>query len=239
MSTIIVNLLSTLELILVSFCQVTNHLHYPKQKHLLSLTWVILPLAGSDAARWSRVSGPIHMSSSCQAGGSEGTSAGTVCLCSTWSFIISSFSRHPGFLHMIISWTKEHYFFSPGQTMFANILLAQASYMGIWVFFPGGTAVKNLPASAGDAGSIPGSGSFPAEGNGNPLQYSWLGNAMDSRSQFTGLQMSHARLSGLNITQNRAGQCHPTLFLCSYPSQKVVMWTYHRVITRVTEYVIS
>ena len=144
-----------------------------------------------------------------------------------------------GFFTWLSHGPKSITFFSPGQTMFANILLAQASYMGIWVFFPGGTAVKNLPASAGDAGSIPGSGSFPAEGNGNPLQYSWLGNAMDSRSQFTGLQMSHARLSGLNITQNWAGQCHPTLFLCSYPSQKVVMWTYHRVITRVTEYVIS
>ena len=211
MSTIIVNLLSTLELILVSFCQVTNHLHYPKQKHLLSLIWVILPLAGSDAARWSRVSGPIHMSSSCQAGGSEGTSAGTVCLCSTWYFI-SSFSRHPGFLHMIISWTKEHYFFSPGQTMFANILLAQASYMGIWVFFPGGTAVKNLPASAGDAGSIPGSGSFPEEGNGNALQYSCPGNAMDRGAQ-QGTVHRAANESRMTqrakCHQSRAGQCHP------------------------------
>ena len=33
--------------------------------------------------------------------------------------------------------------------------------------------VKNLPASAGDPGLIPGSGRFPGEGNGNPLQYCW------------------------------------------------------------------
>ena len=39
--------------------------------------------------------------------------------------------------------------------------------------------VKNLPANAGDWGSIPGSGRFPAEGNGNPLQYSCLGNPME------------------------------------------------------------
>ena len=45
--------------------------------------------------------------------------------------------------------------------------------------FPGGSVVKNLPASAGDAGSIPGSGRPPGEGNGNPLQYSCLGNVMD------------------------------------------------------------
>ena len=38
--------------------------------------------------------------------------------------------------------------------------------------------VKNQPASAGDTGSIPGLGRFPKEGNGNPLQYSCLGNRM-------------------------------------------------------------
>ena len=42
--------------------------------------------------------------------------------------------------------------------------------------------VKNLPANAGDTrddGSIPGSGRCPAVGNGSPLQYSYLENAMD------------------------------------------------------------
>ena len=42
--------------------------------------------------------------------------------------------------------------------------------------------VKDLPASAGDAGgvgSIPGSGRSPGEGNDNPLQYSCLENSMD------------------------------------------------------------
>ena len=38
--------------------------------------------------------------------------------------------------------------------------------------------VKNPPASAGDAGLIPGLGRFPGGGNGNPLQYC-LENAMD------------------------------------------------------------
>ena len=39
--------------------------------------------------------------------------------------------------------------------------------------------VKNLPASAGDAGSIPQSKISPGEGNDNPFQYSCLGNSMD------------------------------------------------------------
>ena len=35
--------------------------------------------------------------------------------------------------------------------------------------FLGGSVVKNLPANTGDVGSIPGSGRYPGEGNGNPL----------------------------------------------------------------------
>ena len=45
--------------------------------------------------------------------------------------------------------------------------------------FPGGSAVKNPPANAGDASSIPGSGRPPGEGNGNPLQDSFLRNPVD------------------------------------------------------------
>ena len=39
--------------------------------------------------------------------------------------------------------------------------------------------VKNWPANAGDKGLTSGSGRSPREGNGNPLQYSCLGNPMD------------------------------------------------------------
>ena len=39
--------------------------------------------------------------------------------------------------------------------------------------------LKNLPVNAGDTGLIPGSGRSPGEGNGNPLQYSCLGNPME------------------------------------------------------------
>ena len=51
-------------------------------------------------------------------------------------------------------------------------------YMG----FTGRSAVKNLPANAGDRrdmGSIPGWGRSPGVGNDNPLQYSCLENFMD------------------------------------------------------------
>ena len=47
--------------------------------------------------------------------------------------------------------------------------------------FPGGSAVKNPPADAGDVGLIPGSGGSPGEGNGDPLQYSCLGKSNGER----------------------------------------------------------
>ena len=45
--------------------------------------------------------------------------------------------------------------------------------------FPGDSVVNNPPASAGDVGLIPGLGRSPGEKNGNPLQYSCLGNPTD------------------------------------------------------------
>ena len=45
--------------------------------------------------------------------------------------------------------------------------------------FHGGSVVKNLPANVEDAGSISGSGRSPGERNGNPLQYSCMGNPTD------------------------------------------------------------
>ena len=48
--------------------------------------------------------------------------------------------------------------------------------------FPDGSAIKNLPANAGDAGLIPGVGRCPGEENSNPLQYSYMGKSHGKRS---------------------------------------------------------
>ena len=75
--------------------------------------------------------------------------------------------------------------------------------------------VKNLPASAGDMrdmDSIPGLGRSPGEGNGNPLQYSYLENPMDRGSwQATvhGVTKSWTRLKQLsNIAQSDLAHVH-------------------------------
>ena len=70
-----------------------------------------------------------------------------------------------------------------------------------WGRFPGGSVVKNPPASAGDtraAGLILWSGRCRGEGNGNRLQYSCLENPMDrgtSRTTAHGVTNSWTQLS--------------------------------------------
>ena len=68
--------------------------------------------------------------------------------------------------------------------------------MVLWA--PWCSATKNPPANAGDTASIPGSGRSPREGNGNPLQYSCLGNPMDRgawRAAVHGVIKSRTQLS--------------------------------------------
>ena len=64
--------------------------------------------------------------------------------------------------------------------------------------FPGGSDSKKSACNAGDPGSIPGSERSPGEGNGNPVQYPWLENSMDTGAWWTmahGVAKSWTRLS--------------------------------------------
>ena len=62
--------------------------------------------------------------------------------------------------------------------------------------------VKNPHANARDTGSIPGP-TFPGEGNGKPLQHSWLGNPMHRgawQATVQGVAKSQTRLSDFTFT---------------------------------------
>ena len=61
--------------------------------------------------------------------------------------------------------------------------------------------LKNLPANAGDPGSIPGLGRSPGGGHGNPLQYSCLQNPMDRGAWW-------ATVHGVTKSQTRLSDCH-------------------------------
>ena len=74
--------------------------------------------------------------------------------------------------------------------------------------FPGGSEVKASDCNEGDLGSIPGLGRSPGEGNGNPLQYSYLENPTDGGVWWAtvhGVAKSQTRLSDHSLTHFPSG----------------------------------
>ena len=77
--------------------------------------------------------------------------------------------------------------------------------------FPGGSVVKTLPANAGDTGSI------PRSGNGNPFQYSCLGNPTDRgawRAIVHGVTKSWTWLKWLSTHTHMVTGDIECLFMC-------------------------
>ena len=92
---------------------------------------------------------------------------------SSVNFLLSCFSL----MSLHLSFFSTHIFPLCGYRLKGNWAV-----MGIIPDLPGGPVVKNPPANAGargDVGSVPGSGRCPGEEDGNPLQYSCLGNPRD------------------------------------------------------------
>ena len=101
-----------------------------------------------------------------------------VLLCSTGSYIQYSMINHNGkkYDYTETKVTRKNLIWK--KCLFFNAAQSGQGCLG----FPGGSAVKNLPASAGDArdvGSVPESGRSPAVENNNPFQYSCLENFID------------------------------------------------------------
>jgi len=76
-------------------------------------------------------------------------------------------------------------------------------FNSIRLWFPGGSAVKDLPANARDLGSIPGSVRSPGKWNGNPFQYSCRGNPMDRGAQEGYTPCDHKRVRCDLVTEQQ------------------------------------
>ena len=84
-------------------------------------------------------------------------------------------------------------------SIFKNILMPYFLHKGFSDDLVGKKSVCNV-GDAGDLSSIPGSGRSLGRGNGNPLQYSCLGNPMDREAwwvTFHGVTKSQTRLGTL------------------------------------------
>ena len=78
--------------------------------------------------------------------------------------------------------------------LFSPKVLFTLKYPLILMGFPGGSNSKASACNAGDVGSIPKLGRSPGGGNGNPLQYSCLGNPMDRGAWRATVHWGHKEL---------------------------------------------
>ena len=76
--------------------------------------------------------------------------------------------------------------------------------------------VKNPHANAGDMGLVSGSGRSPGEGNGNSLQYSFLGNLMDRGAWWTTIHGVAKELDTAYPLNNKRALWHLKLFGAQY-----------------------
>ena len=79
-----------------------------------------------------------------------------------------------------------------------DLIIAANTYLDFTMSKAGGSDGKASACSVGEPGSIPGLGKSPGEGNGNPLQYSRLGNPMDRGSWW-------ATVHGVTKSQTQLG----------------------------------
>ena len=105
--------------------------------------------------------------------------------------------------------------------------------------FPWWLSGKELACNAGDAGSIPGSGRFPGEGIGNPLQLSCLGNPLDrgawqaavhgvAKVSDTTQQLNHhCKMLSRCRSRNGGGSLgHFLLHMLLVSQKRIVQWSY-------------
>ena len=83
---------------------------------------------------------------------------------------------------LLIRWPKYWIFSISPSNEYSELISFRTNWFEIVLFHLSSALLydgKESSCNAGDLGSIPGLGKFPGEGNGNPLQYSCLGNPMD------------------------------------------------------------
>ena len=117
--------------------------------------------------------------------------------------ILTDVALRVGFLDITSSndlGEKQNKYFINTEAVF-NTLIKQELHSNL--DFPHGSDDKASVYNPGDPGSIRGSGRSPGEGNGNPLQYSWLENPMDGgawQATVHRVAKSRSRLSNFTFT---------------------------------------
>ena len=83
--------------------------------------------------------------------------------------------------------------------------------------FPGRSADKESACSAGDLGSIPGSGRFPGEGIGYPLQSSWTPLVAESVKNLPAMRETWVRSLGWEDPLEKGKATHSSILAWRIP----------------------
>ena len=108
--------------------------------------------------------------------------------CKLRGFLCAAATSPPGNAVPLSPWDGS----SPTRGYFSS-LVGIARILSLEWGFPGGSDSTQSVCSAGDPGSIPGSGRSPGEGNGNPLQYCCLENPMDREAWWATVKHGSAK----------------------------------------------
>ena len=99
-------------------------------------------------------------------------------------------------------YTMEYYSTIKNNT-FESVLMKWKKLESIIQGFPGGSKDKASACNTGDLGSIPGLGRSPAEGHGNPLQYSGLENPHGGLQSMGSQRVGYDRAAKQTHTRTR------------------------------------
>ena len=122
---------------------------------------------------------------------------------SPWGQKESDMTEHmPCFIYLHMDYLMSHFSYWPSTSPERSSGWSSLQCPSYNLKFPGGLHGKESACNAGDLGLIPRSGRSPGEGNGDPLQYSCLENAMDRGAWWVtvhGVTKSQIRLSDFHL----------------------------------------
>ena len=122
---------------------------------------------------------------------------------SPWGHKELDMTEHmPCFIYLYMDYLMSHFSYWPSTSPERSSGWSSLQCPSYNLKFPGGLDGKESACNAGDLGLIPRSGRSPGEGNGNPLQYSCLENAMDRGAWWVtvhGVTKSQIRLSDFHL----------------------------------------
>ena len=101
-----------------------------------------------------------------------------------------------------------------------------------WDSFPGSSAGKESACNEGDPASSPGSGRFPGEGIGYPLQYSWTSLVAQMVKNLPAIQETWVQSLGWEDPLEKKMATHSSILAWRIPMERGAWWAIVHGVTK-------